>query len=296
MTDDELEFAILEKYVARHQEAETAEPRATEKCARELDMRGVLRELTGEKGATLDYLAALWIGRLAPRSPGVSKGPLRPSSNSNLNTSSHKFHARAFTDPINNAPAPAWDRIRELREKVSAQRPLALTKELEQKFKILLSQPQEQKDFDAWCADAGEHPFSIGVLFIDIDNFKALNSRHTETKVDATIFPEAQKLLRQLTDHRGGAYRHGGEEFVVILPNYDIEEVIAFAEKVRAAFETYKFQVDGTNEAMTVSIGFASWPDHGNNLSDVLAVANKAEHLAKSEGRNTIRGTRPLEI
>ncbi len=89
MTDDELEFAILEKYVAHHQEVETAEPRATEKCARELDMREVLRELTGEKGATLDYLAVLWIGRLAPRSPGVSKGPLRPCSKGNLNTSAH---------------------------------------------------------------------------------------------------------------------------------------------------------------------------------------------------------------
>ncbi len=94
MTDDELEVAILEKYVARHQEAETAEQRSTEKCARELDMREVLHELTSEKGANLDYLADLWIGRLAPRSPGVSQGPLRPCSDSNLNTSAHKFHAR----------------------------------------------------------------------------------------------------------------------------------------------------------------------------------------------------------
>ncbi len=48
MTDEELELSILEKYVVRHQQAETADPRATDKCARELDMREVLRELTGE--------------------------------------------------------------------------------------------------------------------------------------------------------------------------------------------------------------------------------------------------------
>lgn len=289
MTDDELELAILEKYVARHQEAETTKPRAADKCAHELDMREVLHELTDKEGANLDYLAELWVGRLAPRSPGVSKGLLRSCSNINLNTSVHKYHARAFTDPINDAPAPAWDRIRELREKVSALRPVVPTKELEQKFKILLSQPQEQKDFDAWRADAVQYSFSIGVLFIDIDHFKEVNSRHTETKVDETILPEAQRLLKQLTEHRGGAYRHGGEEFVVILPNHDREEVIAFAEKVRAAFEIHKFQVDGTSEAVTVSIGVAICPDHGEALSDVLAAANSAEHLAKSEGRNTVR-------
>jgi diguanylate cyclase (GGDEF)-like protein len=172
---------------------------------------------------------------------------------------------------------------------VSAQYPPAPIKELEQKFKILLSQPQEQRDFDAWRADIREHASLIGILFIDIDHFKGLNSRHTETKVDETILPEAQKLLKQLTNYRGGAYRHGGEEFVVMLPNYDREEIMAFAEKVRAAFETQKFQVDGTDEAVTVSIGVAIWPYHGENLSDVLAVANIAEHQAKIEGRNTVR-------
>ena len=65
MTDDELELSILEKYVAQHQEAETAEPRATDKCARELDMREVLRELTSEEEANLSYKADLWINRLA---------------------------------------------------------------------------------------------------------------------------------------------------------------------------------------------------------------------------------------
>ena len=42
MTDDKLELSILEKHVTRHQEAETAEPRATNKCARELGVREVL--------------------------------------------------------------------------------------------------------------------------------------------------------------------------------------------------------------------------------------------------------------
>ena len=136
VTDAELELSILEKYVARHQAAQTANLPAADKCVRELDMREVLREITSEEGANLDYIAELWLDRLAQRLPGTSKGLLRRCSNSDLNSSAHKYHARAFKDRVNNAPVPAWDRIRELREKVSVQRPVAPTKELEQKFKI----------------------------------------------------------------------------------------------------------------------------------------------------------------
>ncbi len=90
MTDDELELSILEKYVALHQAAQTAELPAADKCARELDMRTVLRELTSDERVNLDYMAGLWLDRLAPRSPRTSKGLLRRCSNSDLNTSAHK--------------------------------------------------------------------------------------------------------------------------------------------------------------------------------------------------------------
>lgn len=177
-------------------------------------------------------------------------------------------------------------RVDELKEKAKT---LTATKELEQKFRILLSPQQEQKDFENWRDEARKLSYSIGILFIDIDHFKEVNERYTETKVDETILPQAQHLLRQLTDQRGAAYRHGGEEFVVIISNHDRAEVTAFAEKVRAAFERHKFRVDDSDATATVSIGVAVWPDHGNEFSEVLAAANKAEHLAKQGGRNTVR-------
>jgi len=289
VTDDELELSILEKYVARHEAAYTAGHPAGDKCARELDMREVLRDLISEDETKLDYLAGLWLDRLAPPTSRASKGLLRRCSNSDLNNRAHKYHARAFRDPVNSAPAPAWDRIGELQKTVSAQRPVAPVRELEQKFKILYSKPQEQKDFDTWRDEAGDQTFQIGVLFVDIDNFKRLNERHTETLIDDTILPEAQKLLKRLTAHRGAPYRHGGEEFVVQLPNHNFEEVMVFAQKVRATFEKYQFHVDGTEEPLTVSIGVAMWPDHGESLNEVLSAANRAEHVAKDEGRNTVR-------
>ena len=172
---------------------------------------------------------------------------------------------------------------------MSGHRPIAPAKELEQKFKILFSANQEKKDFDKWLADAGDDRFPIGILFIDIDNFKILNDRYTETAVDKTILPEVQNLLRQLAANRGAAYRHGGEEFVVLLPNHNSDEVMAFAEKVREAFESHRFDAADKDEALTVSIGVAIRPDHGDALDELLAVANEAEHAAKSEGGNTVK-------
>lgn len=163
-------------------------------------------------------------------------------------------------------------------------------KELEQKFKILLSPSQEQRDFDLLKIDAEDFKYQIGVLFIDIDNFKELNSKYTEIVVDKTILVESQLFLKQLTRQRGETYRHGGEEFVVILPNYNFNEATEFAEKLRIAFEDRTFTVNGNEERITVSIGVALWPRHGNNFLEILTAANEAENQAKKNGRNKVVG------
>jgi hypothetical protein len=114
MNDNELEIAILEKYIAHFKLV----GEKNHKCARELDMREVLREITGDDNQDIEFNAKLWHNRLAPHSPGKSIGVLRPCSDGTALHTTHKYHARAFTDVINNQPAPAWDRIRELQDKL----------------------------------------------------------------------------------------------------------------------------------------------------------------------------------
>jgi diguanylate cyclase (GGDEF)-like protein len=116
---------------------------------------------------------------------------------------------------------------------------------------------------------------------VDIDNFKRLNTRHTETIIDETILPDAMKLIQNLIRLRGGAYRHGGEEFLVILPNSDSSEATAFAEKLRSAFESTDFKVKEQVERLTISIGIALWPQHGTTYDELLKTANEAESEAK---------------
>lgn len=161
-------------------------------------------------------------------------------------------------------------------------------KELEQKFKILHSASQAQRDFDEWKHELEPKGYSIAVLFVDIDHFKTLNSRHTETVVDRTILPDAQRLLGSLVNNRGDAYRQGGEEFVAVLPNHEIPESSAFAERIRRTFEGHVFKVGESTERLTVSIGFAMWPAHGSTYQEVLLRANEAMRLAKQH-RNMVK-------
>lgn len=164
-------------------------------------------------------------------------------------------------------------------------------RELEQKFRILYSIAQAQRDFDLWIAEAsGASTYSTGVIFIDVDEFKSLNSTFTESVVDRDVLPVLQRLIRDLTIHRGGAYRHGGEEFLVILPNSDLEETTAFAEKLRQQVEAQGFQIgDRLCQRLTVSVGVAAWPTHGKTLQLVIEAANRAESMAKKSGRNRVQ-------
>jgi len=160
-------------------------------------------------------------------------------------------------------------------------------KEKEQKFGLLYSLRQASPDFVSYCsglrADA-----AVGVLFLDIDDFKSLNTRFTEAVVDRDVLVPFQKLLGAICVHRGEAYRHGGEEFLVLLPNQTSDEVAQFAERLREQVAAEEFSVGNSRLHITVSIGIALWPKDGDTLENLIAMANAAEHEAKAKGKNRI--------
>lgn len=283
MTQDEIELQILRRYVDQHKAAGLANSEQGNRCARELDMRQVIAEITGESSPELEYTARLWHDRLAPQHPG-SKGPLRPCSDSQINKAAHRYHARAFTDADK---APAWDRIRELEARQPA--PAHIERELEQKFRILYSLAQAQRDFDLWVSEAAAVPaYSVGVIFLDVDDFKHLNTTFTESVVDRTLLPDLQRLVADLCLHRGTACRYGGEELLILLPNSPLDDAAAFAQRVRAQIAAHTFHVEEKEMPMTVSVGVAVWPLHGKTLAMVIERANQEERIAKEQGKNRV--------
>lgn len=275
MTDAELELDILRRYVEHYD----AVGQDAIKCARELDMRQVIAEITRQP--VPDGVAVRWHARLAPQSPPYPPGVLRSCSDSTVNNGPHRFHARAYFEP---GKAPAWDRIQQLEQQLSATQPLQ--KEKEQKFGIVSSLRQAETDFASYLE--GVMNAIIGVLFLDIDDFKALNRTFTESVVDRDILIPFQQLLRIACNYRGDVYRHGGEEFLLLLPNHTKKEVIQFAERLRGNIEVHRFAVDGASVKITASIGIAFSGRHGEVLQDLIAKANRAENLAKSKGKNRV--------
>jgi diguanylate cyclase (GGDEF)-like protein len=122
------------------------------------------------------------------------------------------------------------------------------------------------------------HPLSIAVL--DLDHFKRVNDRHGHKTGDQVLVAAAHALGTNLRaeDQLG---RLGGEEFLVLLPDTDVEAAAHVAEKLRAAVACAP-----TTVPVTVSIGLATWD--GEATDDLLHRADEALYAAKDAGRDRV--------
>ena len=131
---------------------------------------------------------------------------------------------------------------------------------------------------------------NISTLMLDVDNFKNYNDNYGHQAGDLCLQRIAKimkETLRRPSDYLG---RYGGEEFIVILPETDIEGGLLVAENLRDAVESLKIPHEKSNYgSVTISIGIASTvPKKVNNFEKIISCADKALYEAKSLGRNCI--------
>lgn len=134
----------------------------------------------------------------------------------------------------------------------------------------------------------------LAVLVLDLDHFKEVNDTYGHAAGDAVLGEFARRIrigLREVDV----AFRQGGEEFVVLLPETDGYGGAIVAERLGAAVRDRPVTVDvprGDRPGqipITVSIGVAVYPEHGTEARDVLAAADEALYAAKRAGRDTYR-------
>jgi diguanylate cyclase (GGDEF)-like protein len=132
----------------------------------------------------------------------------------------------------------------------------------------------------------------VGVMAIDIDHFKRVNDTLGHDAGDAALRGVAEELSDCVREE-DVACRAGGEEFVVILPGTGEEALRQRAEVVRRRIEQARISADGATLQVTVSIGLAAFPAHGETEAALLRAADAALYKAKAEGRNRVIASVP---
>lgn len=128
----------------------------------------------------------------------------------------------------------------------------------------------------------------VSVVTLDVDHFKSFNDNHGHDAGDA-VLRHVGEILRSLFAGDAVPCRFGGEEFVVLLPNTDMEGAAIRAEELRARIEALTIRyAEGHLPRVTISAGVASFPDAGGNFTELLRVADDALYRAKQNGRNRV--------
>ena len=124
---------------------------------------------------------------------------------------------------------------------------------------------------------------AFSVLLADVDHFKQYNDTHGHLGGDAVLVKIAE-ILRQTTRGVDSVARYGGEEFLVMLIEAPIATAAAVGERLRARVAAEEFG----GGRVTVSVGAAEYPTHGETPEELIATADAAMYQAKSEGRDRV--------
>lgn len=137
----------------------------------------------------------------------------------------------------------------------------------------------------------------LSVLALDLDRFKDVNDTWGHAAGDAVLVEFARRVRGEIRE-MDLAFRQGGEEFVVLLPETDARGAAIVAERLGAVVRDHPVPVQGhggepVRVPVTVSIGIAVYPDHAPTSERVLDAADDALYAAKAAGRDGYRLAQP---
>jgi diguanylate cyclase (GGDEF)-like protein len=129
----------------------------------------------------------------------------------------------------------------------------------------------------------------VSAFFLDLDDFKQVNDRHGHLVGSHVLMEMAAVILSSVRDTDVVA-RYGGDEFVAVLPETDIEHGLCVAERVRERISGHAFTGGrGLRLMLTASFGVASFPHHAQSPQQLIARADTAMYEAKAARKNCVR-------
>ena len=135
-------------------------------------------------------------------------------------------------------------------------------------------------------AQASRRGSPTSAIMVDIDHFKGVNDSFGH-EVGDHVLRQVAEVLGRLSRSSDVVARTGGEEFLLILPETELEAAMVLAERIREAIGERPLLVDSQRIAVTVSLGVAAMVG-GANLDELSQEADRAMYLAKRGGRNRV--------
>ncbi len=126
---------------------------------------------------------------------------------------------------------------------------------------------------------------SLSLIFIDLDSFKAYNDRFGHDAGNEALVRVAEVLLRSVRDI-DSAFRYGGEEFAILLPDTQKYGALKLAERIVENVEKMKIDAPSQHGVLTISVGVASFPADAADGDFLLQAADSAMYRAKAAGKN----------
>ncbi|MEJ2382379.1 MAG: sensor domain-containing diguanylate cyclase [Gammaproteobacteria bacterium] len=131
------------------------------------------------------------------------------------------------------------------------------------------------------------HGHDLAVVLLDLDGFKRINDAYGHAYGDEVLMATAEVLTETIREQDVAA-RWGGEEFIVLLPETDLDEACALAERLRIAMVGIRLRHTDIEPVVTASFGVAQRQRHHHDLDAVISSADKYLYQAKDMGRNRI--------
>ena len=126
------------------------------------------------------------------------------------------------------------------------------------------------------------------MLFIDLDHFKQVNDTHGHL-IGSKLLAEIGYLVKAQLRLIDFAFRYGGDEFVVLLPQTTKDQALVVAKRLRDALRASSFCHDeGLNLNVRASIGLATYPHDARDTHEIIRQADEMMYLVKNSTRDNI--------
>ena len=152
----------------------------------------------------------------------------------------------------------------------------------DEKFHILEAPRLFLPDLAHFRRECGLRDAELAVAYVDIDDFKAINARLTETVVDLVVLGPFLELVEAWVFGHGHAYRFGGDEYVILLPNVSRKMAIAMLDELRARVGRARFRAKDVRLSVTAGMCRVD-PECPLTDREILARANGAKAFGKAQ-------------